>query len=787
LDSTDLSIFPDNIRDLNEKLKKWLEKVPYEIRMYADEITESHYHPDFTSVKADVTEILRRYNRMISNLADKELLEKTVPLAEINELSNNIPEIIVKLREYLNIFDAHRNYHQKIKAQYLTLGQSIIGITRVNNIDVCDNPYKEGKSLDFARNCLNIISKFAESIDADLGHFRSYFEWRNFYLGCKKTEQNLIDTMIVKTTGSWEESFECWYLFWILTQNEPQQLPKSDYDIHLYQRLKSEFDGNQLNNIMAKWLERQVGAVRVFKSKGMGINSLFNKKGTKGMRRNSLRTIVKSEFELFTDFFPVVLLNPSVCSSIIPLEEGIFDLVIFDEASQLRLEDTYAALVRGKAKIVSGDKHQMAPSSYFEGSGALLEPIEDEPENEEETEVALSSSRTDLSLADSESLLAYAVDRNFKESYLTVHYRSQHPYLIDFSNHAFYGKRLIPVPARKEYVPIEFLQVNGTYENSTNRTEALRVVSILKNKIVQNPDGSYPSVGVATFNLYQRNLILEEIGAERRISLEFDALIGALGDSFFVKNLENIQGDERDIIIISTTFGYKPNGTFSQSFGPIIQGKGHRMLNVIITRAKIKIYICCSFSEEHISQYPQLIQQKGNKGRGVLYAYLSYAKSVSEKNEEQRLGILNLLSQYCTDQYYDRSDPGLGSESPFEDEVYSRLIAHIDPKRVEQQFKVGGFRIDIVVHPENTHGFRIAVECDGAKFHTSPEAYAWDIFRQQQLEKFGFKFHRIWSTKWWDSADRELESLLTFIRNDEISDDKGQASLFEERSFKNID
>ncbi|MCX2430905.1 AAA domain-containing protein [Pedobacter sp. GR22-10] len=783
--STDLSIYPANIRLLQEESEKWFQGVTEKITSYISHITSEHNHPDFSSVGVEFGKIIGEYDIAISSLTAKGLLEQSSSPLELNSLIATIPETTAQLKRHLNGFESHRTYHRKIRNQYAALTESIQELTTQDELRLAENPYLDDRNLDFASTCVRSIEAFAKTIETSLHHFRTYFEWRNFYLSCTKTEQSLIDTLISKSNRDWVESFECWHLFWVLTQNEPQHLPKDDYDIHLYQKLKGEFDGSQLNNIMAKWLERQVGAVRMFKAKGMGINSLFNKKGAKGMRRNSLRTIVKSEFELFTDFYPVVLLNPSVCSSIIPLEEGIFDLIIFDEASQLRLEDTYAALVRGKAKIVSGDKHQMAPSSYFEGSAALLDPIEDEVEGDEEPDSTVLSNKTNLSLADSESLLAYAVDRNFKESYLTVHYRSQHPYLIDFSNHAFYGKRLIPVPAKKDYVPIVFQQVNGIYENSTNRKEALSVIAILKDKVVQNPEGTYPSVGVATFNLYQRNLILEEIGAERRISPDFDNVMAKLGDSFFVKNLENIQGDERDIIIISTTFGDRPNGTFSQSFGPIIQGKGHRMLNVIITRAKVKVYICCSIPEESIGQYPQLIQRKGNKGRGILYAYLAYAKAVSASNEDQRLGILNLLSQYCTDQYYDRAESGLGSESPFEDEVYNRLIAHIDPARVEQQFKVGGFRIDIVVHPTTPYGKRIAIECDGAKYHTSPEAYAWDIFRQQQLEKFGFEFHRIWSTKWWDSADRELESLLTFIKNDGTADDKGQASLFADNTSDN--
>ncbi len=188
------------------------------------------------------------------------------------------------------------------------------------------------------------------------------------------------------------------------------------------------------------------------------------------------------------------------------------------------------------------------------------------------------------------------------------------------------------------------------------------------------------------------------------------------------------------------------------------------MLNVIITRARSKVYVCTSFPQEYVGQYPNLIQQKGNKGRGILYAYFTYAKAVSEGNDELRKGILQLLSQYCTDKLYEPAEFSLGSESPFEDEVFEQLAQHIGADRLEQQHSVGGFRIDIVVKSKISHKPLIAIECDGAKYHNSPEAYAWDSFRQEQLERHGFIFHRIWSIKWWDDANGELKRLIDFIR-----------------------
>jgi len=763
LQTIDLSIYVDNIKSLASKLEDWGEGTQVRILDYTDKISVEHFHPEFQEVKKQATEMLINYWNTTSDLKSKyELLDKD-DLVEINQLIAYLPTVIEKLANHLQSFKIFNQFHADRSKLYHHIQESFKAIEAPNGTNVCTGLYKNYGDLREAVAQATSIAGTIEVMSSEMNAFRAYHEWRSYFLGCSPLFQLLIRLSWENSEGSWENAFECWYLFWLLSLNEPQQLPKGDYDIQLYRKLKREFDQAQLTSLIGRWREKQAASVRALRSSSISINSLFNKKGAKGMRRNSLRYIIKNQFPLFTDFFPVILLNPSVCSSIIPLEEGIFDIVIFDEASQLRLEDTYASLIRGKAKIVSGDKHQMAPSSYFEGSGALLDPLDGEDDGDDEVDENLAVKKSDQSLAESESLLAFAVDKNFRESYLTVHYRSQHPHLIDFSNHAFYGKRLIPVPAQKDYVPIEFIQVNGVYENQTNRAEALQVVFILRERVSPDENGDYPSVGVATFNLYQRNLILEEIGSARRESVAFDSLMSALGDSFFVKNLENIQGDERDIIILSNTFGRKVDGSFSQQFGPIIQGKGHRMLNVIITRAKQKVFVCNSFPEEFIGQYAQLIAEKGNRGRAILYAYLSYARAVSEGKEEQRKGILNLLSQYCTDKLYSANENGLGSESPFEEEVYARLSQYIDPLRLEQQYEVGGFRVDIVVHPKTAAGRKIAIECDGAKYHSSPEAYAWDVFRQEQLEKFGFVFHRIWSTKWWDSADIELDSLLAFI------------------------
>ena len=552
-------------------------------------------------------------------------------------------------------------------------------------------------------------------------------------------------------------------------------MPKSDDNIVELVESKAQLKKFQIKSIINTWTNRQYTSVLSTKKAGVNPISVFNKKGAPGQKRNSLRKIVNENFELFTNFFPVVMLSPTVCSSIVPLVEGLFDVVIFDEASQLRLEDTFPALLRGKIKVVSGDSQQMPPSNFFQGGTALLSPTEEDYEEEQTASQAQSQSsnrkaNNSYELAHSESLLDYAENSNYKQSYLKVHYRSQHPHLIDFSNHAFFGKRLIPMPAKQEYKPIQFIEVNGLYEDQVNIDEARQVVDILLNHIKQFKNGKYPSVGVATFNLYQRNLILEEITKARQQKPEYDKKIADLGSDLFVKNLENIQGDERDIIIISTTFGKKADGSFRQSFGPILQRNGYKLLNVIVTRAKYKVFVCTSIPQEHYNSYPVLLQQMKNNGRAIFYSYLAYAKSVSENNLETKESLLKQLYENCESKTFEIDHDVYGSESPFEEEVYYLLAEKVGQERLQQQYPIGGFRIDLVVKSKVTGKPIIAIECDGAKYHSSNEAYAWDMFRQSRLEEQGFTFYRIWSTNWWYSSEKELKKLVAFISQVDIDE-----------------
>jgi very-short-patch-repair endonuclease len=427
------------------------------------------------------------------------------------------------------------------------------------------------------------------------------------------------------------------------------------------------------------------------------------------------------------------------------------------------LEDTLPAFLKGKQVVIAGDEHQMPPSNYF--SKVFNGSVEDEDELVDEDEDRIPS-RDEL-LLDCESLLDFADSLAFEKRYLDFHYRSRHPYLIDFSNHAFYNRRLKPLPANMDYIPIDFYQLDGTYSDQTNEAEADRVVEILEKKINRYPGGDYPSVGIATFNIAQRNLIKRKI-AEKACAKGMDDFANKISrleeGGLFVKNLENIQGDERDVIIISTTYGIGKDGRFRQSFGPINYAKGYKLLNVIITRAKFKVFVCTSIPEPIYMAYKDhLVTEGSNNRKAVFYAYLAYCRAVGEKNEEQRKIVLQDLSDNSAKANV--LDPNLtsGLESPFEEEVYQVLAMKYGESKLLKQLQFAGFRIDIVFDPGSPDTPKLAIECDGAKYHSSREAYLYDLHRQRILEQHGFVFHRIWSTNWWRNSSREAQKLFNVI------------------------
>lgn len=673
------------------------------------------------------------------------------------------------------------NLLQEIKEEYNTnklqsLKNKLNSLKEKIHLDSWSTiPLKSENESELIKSIQELIQDKERYFSNEEDLFSIEFKWFQFYNSVSELEKTIIDQLLEKT--NWKKVFLLHYLNSMLVNSANTDLPTNDNDHKELSDSLSNLEQEQLKYIKEYWYSKQIDATRDFDNEhhNLAVENLYNKRAGAKHKRLSLRQIVEFDIDLFTTFFPVILTTPDVCSNLFKGKNKYFDIVMFDEASQLKLEDNLPALLKGKQVIIAGDEHQMPPSNYF--SKIFDGSIDDEDEFEDESEEKIFEN----GLLSAESLLEFAEELNFEKKHLDFHYRSKHPYLIDFSNYAFYNQRLKPLPNSFEYTPIKYIQVNGTYSDHTNDVEAETVLSILENNINRLPNGEYPSVGIATFNIHQRNLILSKINERRKFEkfADFNEKILELEEGgLFVKNLENIQGDERDVIILTTTYGINKDGKFAQRFGSINHQKGYKLLNVIITRAKYKVYVCSSVPEEVFLNYKEYLAGEGsNNRRAVFFAYLAYSKAVSENDKEQRLSILNALAENTT-QSSNIDILNADLESPFEEEVYQALTDHFDENNIIPQLQFAGFRIDLVYDPKTIGIPKIAIECDGAAYHSSQEAYLYDKHRQKILEGHGFVFHRIWSTNWWRNPKREINKLVKFIKSIENSN----PSIFEDKS-----
>jgi len=470
---------------------------------------------------------------------------------------------------------------------------------------------------------------------------------------------------------------------------------------------------------------------------------LYNlRRNKKYASKNTLRTILQNDFEYFTSVFPVLMVNPVAASSILPMQKDLFDLVILDEASQLRIEDTFSALYRGKMHVISGDEHQMPPSSYFSADAAILDETEDIEEEK------------DLFLAQSASLLEYAGDAGYHPTYLDFHYRSRHPDLIAFSNAGFYGSRLVPMPPCQAYQAIHFRQVDGTYKDGVNHAEAQAIVQFLYDYAARHED-KMPGIGIGTLNIQQRDLVQDLLWEQAHADPHKNHLMEQMMKAgLFIKNLENIQGDERDVIIIGTTFGKDEDGKFRQNFGPLNRQNGYQLLNVLITRAKVSMHVFCSVPENIYQNFEEELRQNGNTGKALLYAYISYVKATAEQNTDKKRYILNLLKD--NNNYTARKNSRPVRIPPY----VSNALKRQGVQNLQEQVSIGGFILEGCIYQQVKKPIYLQVERPSS--HTQVH-YRELLYRENILKQYNIQNYRIWSYNWWKQQQEEVDKFKSIL------------------------
>lgn len=491
----------------------------------------------------------------------------------------------------------------------------------------------------------------------------------------------------------------------------------------------SELDGvvekfRDLDRKLVKDASEQVAAACVAlrpKTK-VGAAGYIEKEAQKKKKHMPVRTLLEKTSDVVKRLKPCLMMSPLAVSQYLP-PNFRFDVAIFDEASQVRPADAINCFYRCDQVIVAGDERQLPPTSFFE-VGALEDEGEYEAGQFDEFESILGQCKGTVGLP--------ALP-------LRWHYRSQHELLITFSNYRFYEGRLITFPGAEAEAPdlgVAFFRVEGVYRRGGPRDNPIEAKAVAERVIHHMSEHPHLSIGVVAFSQAQADAILDAIDTARLARPDLDEqFVTDRLDGFFVKALENVQGDERDLMIFSVGYGPDENKKLTLNFGPVNREGGWRRLNVAITRARRRVEVVASFG-------PEQMDTRGSSNRGVLelQRYLDYAE-----NGFRALGV-------------EVSEEDRDVESPLEESVLATVRGW--GYDVVPQVGTAGYRVDLGVRdPLRPGRFLLGIECDGVAYHSSKVARDRDRLRQAVLEDLGWRLHRIWGTAWYRDRKREEQRL----------------------------
>ena len=461
------------------------------------------------------------------------------------------------------------------------------------------------------------------------------------------------------------------------------------------------------------------------------------REGAKKRKQKSIRTLFLETGELVQRLKPCFLMSPLSVSTFLAPDSMHFDVVIFDEASQIFPQDAIGAIYRAGQLIVVGDSRQMPPSNFFNASAVAEADDGDE------------------AVTDFESILDVC-QASMKQVRLRWHYRSRCEQLIAFSNKNFYDGRLVTFPSPRADTPgqgVDYYHTDGIFDRKThtNRKEAEFVVGLIFRNIEKYPERS---LGVVAFSVAQQELIEKLLTKQRQRMPEKEYFFNNEKEPFFVKNLETVQGDERDTIIFSVAYGRDAQGRLLHNFGPLNRQGGERRLNVAITRAKYNVQVVCAMHSTDID-----LKRTSSDGVRLLREYLDFAEN-------------GTLGPVCAAKAHTFETEDTSLEQEVCDFLRARGFA------VDQKIGCSGMPIDLGVRRSGMMSparmpldmealgmteYVLAIECDGENYRALKNARDRDRLRRENLERMGWSFYRIWSTDWFRSKMAEQERLLEAV------------------------
>ncbi|MEM1446531.1 MAG: AAA domain-containing protein [Planctomycetota bacterium] len=537
-----------------------------------------------------------------------------------------------------------------------------------------------------------------------------------------------------------------------------------DHAFARYAELEAERRDKAVDAIEHRWISQQkqrllVGTGTKLNSLGASVRQRLYVRGKRAMKLRQVIEVGQNASyddggsDPVFDLCPVWLASPETVAQCLP-RTPLFDVVIFDEASQCRLEEALPVLTRGQRVVIAGDPKQLPPTRFFEAALSTSDDVEIKDEDD-----LFEAQQTEV-----EDLLAAALNLDVQESYLDVHYRSRNADLIEFSNEYFYKGRLQAIPGHPNrnarFAPLTLHRADGVYEDRVNPGEAERVVQLVDDLLKR---AEPPSIGIACFNLAQRDLIAEALDDR---AMEDDAFARRLdkarnrdGDAsfegLFVKNLENVQGDERDHIIVSTTYGPNPQGKFYRRFGPLAMPGGGRRLNVLVTRARHEVHLVTSIPQSAYLNAEPVPEGANPSGSWLLFAYLRYAEQLEDAYEQMH-------------RILESQEPGQAAARLMPTEYRSRFAESLGKRLAEQRgistdiaWGNEGFCVDLALqHPEKPEAVTVGALTDFSRYAGPSDAVSWDLYRVGILRWQGWELHRLWSPTLFRDPQRSVNRLM---------------------------
>ncbi|NIA11480.1 MAG: DUF559 domain-containing protein, partial [Nitrospiraceae bacterium] len=660
----------------------------------------------------------------INDLSDKIDLwaVKEIDLANSIEAYKNLEHI----KQIYNFSDNFIKLYNKAKAanfpdsykivQYIHFSKNNIDSVAANLFRKIDemNQFFETNILKNKKNIRNLSENLA-LINKNFDNLNDMLIFKNKYRSLPKDIRKFMRIYFSKeNVHKFSDVFLKSYYLQLLTElskNKNILSPKQSI-----RELRAK-DHDTRNTVRHKYIETIESRKPKNDFAANGSETAFLKHESQKKRRiKPIREILTRARNLAFALRPCFMMSPLTVSQYIDPESIHFDVIIFDEASQIMSEDAVVCLARANQAIIMGDNQQLPPTSFF---------MRDSEDDEEDDDIE-----------DLDSFLK-EVGTKLRSKSLEWHYRSKSEDLIAFSNRNFYHNRLITFPDPEvDRNGLKFIYVeDGIYDRGysrKNKKEAEQVVEIYKKERRSDPS---KSIGIVAFSMSQENAIREALEIAH---INVDDSKDPSEEGLFVKNLETVQGDERDIIILSIGYGKDSEGKFSYNFGPLNRTEGYKRLNVAITRSRFKTIVVSSILPENLDG-----DKINSESVKYLKNYLDYAKN------KHLVGFTSTPE----DLYFDSS---------FEEAVYDSLVK--EGFNVSTQIGCSGYRIDLAIkHPENQGRYILGIECDGAQYHSSRYARDRDKIRQNILEGLGWNIHRIWSDDWLNNRTHEIEKIKTKV------------------------